>query len=43
MLYQSTLVNASETFSFKFLNMIPMLALLAYPDADYPGADPDWR
>ena len=21
--------------------LIPMLALLAYPDADYPDADPD--
>ena len=32
-------LNAYSLYPFALL--IPMLALLAYPDADYPDADPD--
>ena len=35
--------TAKYWFPLSLCLLIPMLALFAYPDADYPDADPDWK
>ena len=35
------LIQLNADFPLSLCLLIPMLALFAYPDADYPDADPD--